>query len=105
MSLSAQGTEQFNFDVTEIEILENGNKFVGTNRGKITSSDGVEIEADKFEYIKDINLLSATGNIKIIDKIDNYLIYTENLIYKKNENIILTKKNSRAKALKIKLKF
>ena len=26
-------SEQFNFDVTEIEILENGNKFVGTKRG------------------------------------------------------------------------
>ena len=52
------GTEQFNFDITEITILENGNKFVGTNRGKITTSDGVEIEADRFEYIKDINLLN-----------------------------------------------
>ncbi len=93
---SAQGAEQFNFDVTEIEILENGNKFIGTNRGKITTIDGVEIEADEFEYIKDINLLSATGNVKIIDKIENYLIFTENLIYKKNKNIILTKNNSRA---------
>ena len=25
----AYTTEQFNFDVTEVQILENGNKFVG----------------------------------------------------------------------------
>ena len=29
--------EQFNFDVTEIEILENGNIFIGKNRGIINS--------------------------------------------------------------------
>ena len=96
MSSNSQAIDEFNFNITEIEILENGNKFIGTNRGKITTSDGVEIEADEFVYIKDINLLNANGNIKIIDKIENYLIFTENLIYKKNENIILTKNNSKA---------
>ena len=30
-----QIAKQFNFDVTEIEILENGNKFIGKKRGKI----------------------------------------------------------------------
>ena len=48
--LNANSQEQFNFDVTEVEILENGNKFVGKKRGKITSEDGIEINADKFEY-------------------------------------------------------
>ena len=27
--------DKFNFDITEIKILEDGNKFVGTKRGKI----------------------------------------------------------------------
>ena len=105
MSLSVNAVEQFNFDVTEIEILEGGNKFIGTNRGKITTIDGIEIEADRFEYIKDVNLLSASGNIKIIDNVNDYLIFTENLIYKKNENIILTKENSSAISSKDKIEI
>ena len=29
---NAVGEEQFNFNVTEIEIIENGNKFIGKKR-------------------------------------------------------------------------
>ena len=56
--------EQFNFDVTELEILENGNKFIGSERGKITTKDGIYIEADRFEFIKNQNLLNASGSVK-----------------------------------------
>ena len=42
--------EQFNFDITEIEILENGNLFKGIKRGTITSNNGIIINADYFEY-------------------------------------------------------
>ena len=38
---NANSQEQFNFDVTQIDILENGNKFIGTKRGTITSDDGI----------------------------------------------------------------
>mgnify|MGYP001181880744 FL=1 len=80
-SLNATGQEQFNFSVTEIDILENGNKFIGKNRGVITSNDGIEINADKFEYNKKKNILKASGNVKIIDTTNNYEIYTQNITY------------------------
>ena len=67
--LKAYGVEQFNFDVKEITILENGNKFIGTNRGKITTNEGIEIEADRFEYIKDINLLNASDSLEMLDRL------------------------------------
>ena len=35
---------QFNFDVTEIEILDNGNKIIGKKRGTINSNNGITIE-------------------------------------------------------------
>ena len=38
LSLNSNASEQFNFDITEIEILENGNKFLGNKRGKISAS-------------------------------------------------------------------
>ncbi len=90
------GVEQFNFDVTEVEITENGNKFVGYKRGKISTIDGVTIDADRFEYDKKSNILNAKGKVKIEDKVNNYIIYTENITYLKNQEFIFTKKNSKA---------
>ena len=93
---NANGSEQFNFDVTEIQILENGNKFVGTKRGIVSNNDGVEIEADYFEYNKNTNILEAKGNVMVLDKIKKYTIYSDQLIYKKNDNFIFTNGNSKA---------
>ena len=81
----ALGAEAFNFDVTEIQILENGNKFIGTKRGKITSSNGIIIKADQFEYDKSLNILNAKGNVEILDKINKYLITTNDITYEKEE--------------------
>ena len=94
--LNVSSQEQFNFDVTEIEILENGEKFIGKKRGIITSNDGIVIKANEFEYSKKLNILNARGDVEIIDTINNYEIFTQNIIYEKNNNLILTKNNSRA---------
>ena len=91
--------DQFNFDVSEVQILENGNKFIGTKKGKITTKEGIEIIANQFEYYKDKNILKANGDVKIFDNLNNYEIYTDQIIYKKNEEIILTYNNSRAISL------
>ena len=47
VSLNVYSAEEFNFDITEVQILENGNKFLGTKRGIITTSDGITINADQ----------------------------------------------------------
>ncbi len=93
---NSYGAEQFNFDVTEVQILDNGNKFIGTKRGLITTNEGIEINADQFEYDKISNILKANGNVKISDLINKYIIYTKNITYKKNEGIIFTTNGSRA---------
>ena len=59
INLNAYSQEQFNFEVTEIEILENGNIYKGLNRGIITTNDGIKIIADEFLYNKDLNILNA----------------------------------------------
>ena len=56
---SAKSDDQINFDVTEIEILDGGNKIIGKNRGIITTNDGITIEADEFEFDKIKNVLNA----------------------------------------------
>ncbi|MBD1143321.1 LPS-assembly protein LptD [Pelagibacterales bacterium SAG-MED33] len=88
--------DQFIFDITEIEIKENGNKFYGLKRGTITTNSGLVINADKFIYDKILNILDAQGDVKIIDKFNNYIIYTNKITYLKNDEIIFTKGDSKA---------
>ena len=89
-------SEQFNFDITEVEILEKGNKFKGIKRGTITTDNGIIIDANQFIYNKITNILNAEGEVKILDKINKYVIYSDTLTYFKNEEEIYTKGNSRA---------
>ena len=49
--------ETFIFEVTEIEIKDNGNKYIGKNKGIARSLDGTTIEANNFEYDKNKNIL------------------------------------------------
>ncbi len=88
--------EVFNFDVTEVEILENGNKFIGKKGGKATSADGVTIKAINFNYNKRNNILIATGNVEVKDEINKTVIYSQKITYFKNEELILTDGKSKA---------
>ena len=88
--------ESFNFDVTEVEILENGNIFKGSKRGIITTDDGIKLEADNFKYNKSLNVLNANGNVKIEDNINNYILLSNEITYLRNKNIIFTRNQSKA---------
>jgi len=88
--------EQFNFDVTEIEILENGNLFRGLKRGTISTNDGIIIKANQFEYNKILNKLDAVGNVEIIDTNKDYKIYSESITYFKDKEIIYSREQSKA---------
>ncbi len=83
--------EQFNFDISEIEILENGNKIIGSKRGEVSTVDGFVIEADNFIYKKIENILNANGNVVVKDSVNNYKIYSNNITYKKNSEKIFSK--------------
>ena len=93
--LKSYAFDQLNFNITEIEILENGNLIKGLKRGVITTDEGIIIEADQFEYEKSSNILNASGNVKITDKIRDYKISSEEITYFKNLEKIITKKKSK----------
>ena len=87
----ANSQEQFSFDVTEIEILENGNKIIGSKRGEILTNDGIVIKADSFTYNKNENILNANGKVIIKDTVNNYNIYSDDITYNRNNEKISTK--------------
>ncbi len=93
---TAYAVNEFNFDVTNIEILENGKIYKGKNRGIINTENGVVVNANEFEYNKDTNILITTGNVKIEDTVNNYIIYSDKVIYDKNNETIFTEGNSKA---------
>ena len=94
ISFKTYGEEQFNFNVTEIKILNNGNLIKGLNKGEVNTNDGIVITADNFEYDKIKNILSAQGNVEFEDKLENYKIYSDSVTYYKNIEKVVTNKDS-----------
>ena len=94
--LNAHSVDQFNFDITEIEILNDGNIIKGLKKGTVETNDGITITADTFVYEKLSNILTADGNVIIIDPNQDLKIYSDNAVYNKNEEIITTNENSKA---------
>ena len=88
--------EPFVFNVTEIEILENGNRVNGYKGGTATSEDGSTITAEKFFYNKLTNILETTGNVKYVDILNNIIITSDKAIYFKNDEKVYTIGNSKA---------
>ena len=82
--------EQFNFDVKDAEITDEGNIFKGLNGGTVTTDTGLTIIADEFEYNKSLNILKASGNVEINDQINKYEIFAKKITYLKNIEKIFT---------------
>jgi LPS-assembly protein len=96
LSKSISANEPFVFNVTEIEVLENGNQINGYKGGTATSEDGSTITAENFYYNKLTNILETSGNVKYSDKINNIVITANKAIYFKNDEKIFTTGNSKA---------
>ena len=75
--------------------FEDGNILKGLKKGTIKTNDGIIINANSFLYNKNKNILEAFGNIKIKDLEKNIEIFSDEIIYFKNEEIIISKKNSK----------
>ena len=93
--VGSSSSEQFNFNIKEIEILNNGNLYKGIKGGTITTNDGLEIEANTFIYNKITNIVNAEGNVKVKDVVNNYLIFSDTATYKKNDEIVIAEGNAK----------
>jgi LPS-assembly protein len=88
--------EPFVFDVTEIEILENGDQINGYKGGTAVVEDGSKIRAENFLYNKLTNILEAIGNVKYFNETKNIIITSDKVIYFKNKEKVYTIGNSKA---------
>jgi hypothetical protein len=83
--------EQFIFETTKIDIIEQGNVINALDGKAISSDKNFEIEAKEFRYFKDLNILKAYNGIAFI-KSDNLEIKF-NEIELDQKKFILTAKN------------
>ena len=88
--------EDFKFQITEVDIKDNGNTIIGSKGGKAITNDGLEIIGEKFVYDKLKNILKISNNVKLINVEDNTTILSDQATYLKNDEIIFTEGNSKA---------
>ena len=82
--------EDFYFEGDDIEIINNG-EILKSNKGvKVTSSSGVVITAQEFEYNKNNFELTLKKNVLVNDKVNNLIIKTNKIKYLKNIEQIQT---------------
>jgi LPS-assembly protein len=82
--------DDFEFQASEIIILENGNLVKAKDGAQILSNDGIIINSKEFEYDKIKNVLVATGNVRVVDDINQLILSAPKIFYDKNNEIITT---------------
>tara|TARA_B110000037_G_scaffold6719_1_gene7215 strand:- start:1931 stop:4327 length:2397 start_codon:yes stop_codon:yes gene_type:complete len=80
--------EKFTYEAGQIEVLDKGNIIKSSNGVKIFINENIDIFSDTFEYNKKKGLVTLSGNVKIIDKINNFIVNTSEIFYFQNENKI-----------------
>ena len=83
--------EEFIFEVSTLEITNNGKIYKGKSRGKIIVDTELELISDNFEYYKETNQLKTNGNVQLYDFKNNITINAETISYFKDIEKISTK--------------
>ena len=82
--------DEFNFKISELDITENGNIYTGINGGSVTTNDDLEVISDNFKYNKSKQILTAYGNVVVIDNKNKVKILAKKITYLKNIEKIFT---------------
>ena len=81
--------EEFKIESSEISILEKGNIINAKNGVSILSNDGIEIISNEVIYNKKKSILKLFGNVKIKDKVNDFVAEgNEYIYYRKDEKIV-----------------
>ena len=96
--------EQFKFETSELEILNDGELIYAT-KGKATSSDNnLEIDALEYEYSQKSNILKAKNGTAYIKSDDIKIIFKE-IFIDQNSQILTSEQNVKIFDLKKKYHY
>ncbi len=84
-------SQEIQFNASEIQSLDEGNKIIAYNGVEIIDPKGIVIEANNAEYDKIKSILKVKNNVTINDTINNKTLFTDEAIYFINENKIISK--------------
>ena len=84
-------SQELQFNATEIQSLEKGNKILAKNGVEIIDPKGIVIKADQAEYDKIQSIIKVKHNVDIIDEVNNNTLITNEAVYFVNENKIISK--------------
>ena len=88
ISNSLNSEEIFNFNITELEITNDGTVFTGSDGGEVYTNDGTSVTAENFEFNKITSLLVASNNAKLVDTSQDIVIFANKISYNKNHEEI-----------------
>ena len=86
--------DEFNFEGSELLLLDNGNRLRGINGVTLTSNTGIKISGKEFDYDKVSSVLKVKGDVLVEDEFNNLDLRTEEITYLKSKEIIFTKRKS-----------
>ena len=78
----------FKFETKSIEIFKEKKKILAGKGKAISSNKNLEINADKFEYLKDLDLLKTDGNGKAIIKSKDLIIKFDSALFDQKNSTI-----------------
>jgi len=93
INVSHSYSEELKFEATSIEIIDKDKIIIAKEGVKIMSGDEIVIDADQMRYDKEKRFLEASGNIVIINQIENIKIFSDNITYDKNIEKIISSGN------------
>jgi len=95
-------SQELQFNATEIQSLEKGNKIIARNGVEIKDPKGIIIKADQAEYDKIRSIIKIKHNVEITDLTNSNILITNEAVYFVNEDKIISKNET---VIKIKQKY
>ena len=80
--------EEFIIESGDINISEKGNLVKTSNGVKVLSKNGLIIEGKSSIYNKEKIIISVTGDVKVIDKVQKIEIDADKIIYDKSNDVL-----------------
>ena len=93
INISNSYSEELKFEATSIEMIDKDKIIIAKEGVKILSGDEIVIDADQMRYDKEEKFLKASGNIIILNQIENIKIFSDDITYDKNTEKIVSSGN------------